>query len=203
MGGDFMSGGIAVTRQGGNISFIAGVDYTAAATSPGVDNDGVDTAGLGHSFNVGNLWTRTDTAQQWVCVSNATGAAVWQILTQTPAWVDWTPTLTCSGSMTISAESIVVARYRVVGKSLFLRVYIGGTLAGTASNQVIASLPGGITLKDDNHATGSYAYDTSTGNMAGYCQITAAGIKFSLTSGNWLVGSTPMYASVCTVLELA
>jgi len=49
---------------------------------PTPDNDGVDTAGLGHAFAVGDFWVNTATERFWVCVDNSTGAAVWYLLNE-------------------------------------------------------------------------------------------------------------------------
>lgn len=49
-----------------------------AASSPGVNNDGVDTATLGRTFNVGEEWFNTATLDFWICYDDTTGAAVWR-----------------------------------------------------------------------------------------------------------------------------
>jgi len=50
--------------------------YTTT-TNPTVNNDGVDTAGIGRQFRVGDYWINTTAGTWWVCVNNTTGAAVW------------------------------------------------------------------------------------------------------------------------------
>lgn len=54
-------------------------------------------------------------------------------------WTDWTPTVTQTGSVTVTISK---ARYRAIGKSLRLEVYLLVTGTGTAaSDVVIGSLP--------------------------------------------------------------
>lgn len=49
----------------------------ATTTDPTVNNDGVDTAGIGRVFRIGDQWVNTSTNIFWMCVNNSTGAAVW------------------------------------------------------------------------------------------------------------------------------
>lgn len=51
--------------------------YISASTDPVANNDGVDTAALGITFEQGDEWYRDDTGDQWCCTDNTTGAAVW------------------------------------------------------------------------------------------------------------------------------
>ena len=50
-------------------------------TSPGINNDGVDTAGLGTVFYPNSRWVNTSSQNEYLCISNTTGAAVWKITT--------------------------------------------------------------------------------------------------------------------------
>jgi len=48
-------------------------------SDPGINNDGVDTAGIGIAFTIGDAWVRNDTSpRRWYRADSvATGAAVW------------------------------------------------------------------------------------------------------------------------------
>lgn len=45
--------------------------------NPTVNNDKDDTAGLGIKFSIGSRWTNTNAETHYLCVNDATGAAVW------------------------------------------------------------------------------------------------------------------------------
>lgn len=53
----------------------------------------------------------------------------------------WTPTITCSGSMTHSGDTIYTALYNVVGDWVHIQGRFGTTLGTSASNNVIIDLP--------------------------------------------------------------
>jgi len=63
-------------KQSDEITFIQKHESTSA---PVADNDGVDTAGLGKTFRVGDKWIKTDTNTIYTCDDNSTGSAVWTI----------------------------------------------------------------------------------------------------------------------------
>ena len=46
--------------------------------APSVTDDAVDTAGTGNFFDAGNKWIDDATNRSYVCISGATGAAIWQ-----------------------------------------------------------------------------------------------------------------------------
>lgn len=72
----------------------------------------------------------------------ANGAAPWTAL------ADWTPTVTCSGSMTITGGTLVIteAKYCLVGKLFIFWLNLGFTLGGSVSNIIIVTAPNGLTL---------------------------------------------------------
>lgn len=49
-----------------------------SGTAPTVNNDNVDTAGIGQFFDTGSRWYETVRGRLWKCASGAPGAAVWQ-----------------------------------------------------------------------------------------------------------------------------
>lgn len=58
-------------------------NYLIATTDPTANNDDVDTAGLGTTFQPRSLWLNTSSNEFFICLSNATGAANWQSTTLT------------------------------------------------------------------------------------------------------------------------
>jgi hypothetical protein len=56
-------------------------------------------------------------------------------------WQTWSPTVTATGSMTVSGVSASDAQFLRVGPFVFFKCYVLFTLGGTASNQVGVSLP--------------------------------------------------------------
>lgn len=53
----------------------------------------------------------------------------------------WTPTLTASDSMTLTSTSIVSAKYFQIGKLVFFKLHITGTIGGTPAANIYATLP--------------------------------------------------------------
>ena len=56
-------------------------------------------------------------------------------------WQSWTPTVSGSGSMTVSGVTIAEALYLRIGPIVYYKAYISLTTGGTASNQITVSLP--------------------------------------------------------------
>lgn len=56
-------------------------------------------------------------------------------------WSSWTPTFTASGSMTITSTAITSAKYCQIGKLVFFKLAFTGTIGGTPSFGVRATLP--------------------------------------------------------------
>ncbi len=55
-----------------------GIAAWVSSSAPTVNNDGVDTAGTGRTFEIGDIWIKTTaTVALYFCTSNTTGAAVW------------------------------------------------------------------------------------------------------------------------------
>jgi len=58
-----------------------------------------------------------------------------------PQYFDWTPTLSASGSMTITSPSYNYKKFKVVGSTCFWELDFNATLGGTASDQVYITSP--------------------------------------------------------------
>src|SRR5688500_17881727 len=50
-------------------------------TNPTANNDGLDTAGLGKIFEINSRWINTSTDEEFVCLDDTAGAAVWSSTT--------------------------------------------------------------------------------------------------------------------------
>jgi hypothetical protein len=99
------------------------------------------------------------------------------------AWVDYTPTLTQSATIT---KTISNARYCQIQKTVFVQVYLIATSAGTAGNIVKIGLP--IAARAANSSTTGIAqlYDASTNIMyvsSAYLDSTTA-CAFLYQTGN-------------------
>lgn len=84
------------------------------------------------------LWVRQDNA------GNAIGLYVIDGGSWTLAygnWLDWTPTYSAGGGMTFTLTSQYLAQYCVVGDMVTFSISAEGTTSGTASTQLIYSLP--------------------------------------------------------------
>ena len=77
------------------------------------------------------------------------------------AWVDYTPTLTQSATVT---KTISYARYCQVQKLIVVEIFLIATSAGTAANGVRVGLP--VTANKTGQLLGSgFIYDASTNTM--------------------------------------
>ncbi|CAB4167424.1 hypothetical protein UFOVP1663_21 [uncultured Caudovirales phage] len=99
------------------------------------------------------------------------------------AWVDYTPTLTQSATVT---KNITNARYCQIQKTVFVQVYLIGTSAGTAGNILKIGLP--IAARAANSSTTGIGqfYDASTNIiyvMSAYLDSTTA-CAFLYQTGN-------------------
>jgi hypothetical protein len=54
----------------------------SATTNPTINNDGIDTAGIGRNFRVGDYWINTNTGYYYICVDNTTSNAIWELLSR-------------------------------------------------------------------------------------------------------------------------
>jgi hypothetical protein len=56
-------------------------------------------------------------------------------------WLNWTPTVSASGAMTVSGLTINDAQYLRLGPLVFFKIFATMTLAGTAASALIMTLP--------------------------------------------------------------
>jgi hypothetical protein len=58
-----------------------------------------------------------------------------------PDWFNWTPTFSCSGSMTFTGTTISQAAFKILGRQVQFLMNASGTTGGTASNTIFFTLP--------------------------------------------------------------
>jgi hypothetical protein len=92
------------------------------------------------------------------------------------AWVDYTPTLTQSATVT---KTINHARYCQIQKTVIVQIYMTATSAGTAGQIVAVGLP--FTAKNNGAFIGSgFVYDASTNTMYNILPTADAGPTFTM-----------------------
>ena len=114
-----------------------------------------------------------------------------QVPTLTGVWQSWTPTLSGSGSMTVSSPTISDAQYVQLGPIVYFKLWVSTmTLGGTAAGAIIATLPtsqvgqpSAVTLHYTNGAVTGFA--PGVGYAVGGNQIQC----FIAGSGNWTLGA--------------
>jgi hypothetical protein len=75
---------------------------------PSVTNDDVDTAGVGITFEPGDLWVNTTTSTGfYICFSNTTGAAVWRQPSSSVNFETSTSNIKMDGSVSVGALSTI------------------------------------------------------------------------------------------------
>ena len=75
---------------------------------PSVTNDDVDTAGVGITFEPGDLWVNTTTSTGfYICFSNTTGAAVWRQPSSPVNFETSTSNIKMDGSVSVGALSTI------------------------------------------------------------------------------------------------
>jgi len=89
------------------------------------------------------------------------------------AWVDWTPTVTQSGSVTVT---VTRAKYKLINKVCHLNVLLAITGAGTANNAiVIAGQPAAIQTPINNVIIGTgMIFDNGTAWYQGSLYVNGA-----------------------------
>jgi hypothetical protein len=56
-------------------------------------------------------------------------------------WIDWTPAITCGGSMTATSINILDAQYLRVGPLCYVKATVSMTLGGTADLTIFSNIP--------------------------------------------------------------
>lgn len=141
-----------------------------------------DVPQLSNFFAAGGFLLATnnlsDVASESTALSNLMGS-----------WGTWTPTVTASGSMTISSLSVKLAAYLQVGPITLFNVWVQATLGGTASTSVNVSLPTALVGAQNICAAELFSgsWQLGFGTVVGGAPNT---IELELTSlGNFTLGS--------------
>jgi hypothetical protein len=118
-----------------------------------------------------------------------------------PQWFNWTPTWTCSGSMTFTGVSLEVARFVVQGKVVTFWLSAYGTIGGTVSTTVMATLP--IDSVGAAGTQGCMVKPSSSNEIVGLCRVGGTSIEFYLSGvGNWTAGAS-RYVRSCYTYAMA
>ena len=143
--------GMALTApvlSGGTIANAALTNGSASnltLTSPGISGGTIANAAMTNG-TASNLTLSTP----GITGGTATGLTLAGTVTiSTPAsiafgsnWQSWTPTVSCTGSMTATSTTVTDAQSLQIGPETQFKVYLSTTLGGTASSELDITLPG-------------------------------------------------------------
>ena len=87
-----------------------------------------------------------------------------QLGTNAGRWYDWTPTYGAGTGMTFTSVSTISARYSKIGKVCLFKLSATGTIGGTPTWYVTATLPFNVTKFDVFTAMVGAAGNPSSGN---------------------------------------
>jgi hypothetical protein len=99
----------------------------------------------------------------------------------------YTPSYSCSGSMTFTSPVTTYAQYWQFGKFVFVRVSVTGTLGGTASTDLYISLP--ITAAATEQLLSAIANDGTPTIAKGYFDTTGRVRIRKPDNSNWSLGA--------------
>jgi len=143
----------------------------STSSSPGVTNDDADTAALGRTFDIGDAWVNTATDTVYVCVDNATGAAIWQ--NQIPPVVE-SIVLACSDETT----DLVAGTAKIT-----FRMPYAFTVTGVRASLTVAAT-GATLLQVDINESGSSILSTEITVDAGEVTSTTAATPAVISDGS-------------------
>lgn len=125
------------------------------------------------------------------CFHNGTNITV---LNHGGGWATWTPTYTCSGSMTYTAVTTNAAIYQRHGNTIRLKVVATGTIGGTVSNGVRFSLPVTQGVFESTPYAG-YVTDAATASALAYQFSTSVVEVMRYDAVNWTAGTNRVIAA--------
>lgn len=111
-----------------------------------------------------------------------------------PDLFNWTPELTGAGSMSVTADSILVAKFRVTGKTVYFYMRASGTTGGTASNGILFTLP--INAEDGANYPPCAGFASDGGNSLcayGFIEATTVTVR-KYDASNWNLSTTRIFA---------
>ena len=116
------------------------------------------------------------------------------------AWTSWTPTVTQSGSVTVTNTRSRYARY---GRTIHFSLEVTVTGSGTGTNQIVVTLP--VTAADAGVASGitGHLLDSSSTTNYAFVGYTTSATTFRLKSTSTdgalgLLGSTTFTAALAS-----
>jgi hypothetical protein len=119
-------------------------------------------------------------------------------------WRVWAPTVSGSGSMTLSAGSVDYARYKIVDNNVFISLQLNNyTTGGSASNFIRASLPITQSSITGNWRHGATYFVNNGANTVGQCGFGTSGlIEFGKSDVSNVALGTGYYAGVTSSYEI-
>jgi hypothetical protein len=115
------------------------------------------------------------------------------------AWTTWTPTLTQSGSVTVTVTRATYARS---GRKIEFHASLAVTGTGTGANPILMSLP--VTAASSGHPINGvgYIYDATVGNYPGIAYLnsttTVGLISSTAGAGLGLLGQITLTAALAS-----
>lgn len=113
-----------------------------------------------------------------------------------PIYFNFTPTLSASGSMTYTATTVSHFKYSITGNQIFLAFRFTGTVGGTPSTTITATLPCS-SIVGGNECRGTFIFENPSGTTSaveGYAG--SSNINFrNLGAGNYAAGIATFYSS--------
>jgi hypothetical protein len=155
---------------GGGLLTFGFYDITNARFGAGIDNNGV------------------------LCAPNGLNVGTPANVTLGSGWLSWTPTVTASGAMTVSALTVTDAQYLRIGPLVMFKVFVVCTLGGTASNQMLVTVP--VTTAGQNSViTASINVGGGANWFAAWGYTDTSDNQFHVLQtggGNYTLGSTSL-----------
>ena len=121
-----------------------------------------------------------------------------------PAWTDYTPTISTSGTMDYTGVTISIARYLRIGNIGYIRIRVIGTTSGTPSTEIQFTLPSGWSFSDNSTGgiipLGAIGDGPSLVARFFYSANTRIAVR-NLSSANWGIGASRSFSGT-VIMEL-
>lgn len=151
------------------VTFLAHQTNTGAATA---NMNGLGSVDIKRADGSALTGGEIQINQYVTLIYNGSGANFRLLEPAAIGWSSYTPTLSQSGSLTLSSTSILVARYLRIGKIVNVQIGFSGTLGGTASTDLRFTLP--FTSVNAGGTKWAHALINNGGTfLAGHIQIPA------------------------------
>jgi hypothetical protein len=153
--------------------------------------------------NIGRFAATLSTATNWSVPTFDNANLIQEPIYET-RWRVWAPTVSGSGSMTLSAGSVDYARYKIVDNNVFISLQLNNyTTGGSASNFIRASLPITQSSITGNWRHGATYFVNNGSNTVGQCGFGTSGlIEFGKSDVSNLALGAGYYAGVTSSYEI-